>query len=136
MLSKVKEECTSVEKEESQTEDKSSPIKTEKKLKILDTEVMQNTKAKKVKNAKKGRLIVRNLPFKVCKTELVYILSVSSWFVSLVHSILLPEGALSRRTFRCYSEGITDIRLMRMCVLNAYSIMPWLTFTQVMLFIN
>lgn len=56
------------ERPEFEPEEESSDIKTEKKLEVLGTEVVQNTetkKCKKRKKAKKGRLIVRNLPFKV-----------------------------------------------------------------------
>lgn len=74
MVLRVKEEpeedSASVKTEKSAEE--SRHIKTEGKCKVLGTEVVQNTETKeckKLKNSKKGRLIVRNLPFKV--TEVI-----------------------------------------------------------------
>lgn len=75
MLLKVKdepEEHVAMKKDKSECVEDSSHVKTGKKLKFPVTEVVRNIetkKCKKIRNAKKGRLIVRNLPFKV--TELI-----------------------------------------------------------------
>jgi chorismate synthase len=64
------EEHVAMKKDKSDCVKDSSHVKTGKKLKAPVTEVVQNTetkKCKKIRNAKKGRLIVRNLPFKVSK---------------------------------------------------------------------
>jgi hypothetical protein len=72
MVLKVKEEpeedSASVKTEKSDPVEESRHIKTEGQCKILGAEVVQNRETKeckKIKNSKKGRLIVRNLPFKV-----------------------------------------------------------------------
>ena len=77
---KVKEEpeedSASVKTEKSDPAEKSRLIKPEGKCKVLGTEVVQNREAKeckKIKNAKKGRLIVRNLPFKVSKNRVSFL---------------------------------------------------------------
>jgi hypothetical protein len=70
---KVKDEpetCVAMEKEQPECPDGSTRVETGKKREASVTEVVQKTetkKCKKIKNAKKGRLIVRNLPFKVSK---------------------------------------------------------------------
>jgi hypothetical protein len=71
---KVKEEpdedSASVKTEKSDRAEESEHIKTEGKCKVLSGEVVKNTETKeckKIRNARKGRLIVRNLPFKVSK---------------------------------------------------------------------
>jgi len=73
---KVKEEpeedSASIKTEKSDPEEKSRYVKTEGKCKVLSTQVVQNgetKECKKNKNSKKGRLIVRNLPFKVSKNN-------------------------------------------------------------------
>lgn len=67
------EEDVAIKKEKSECVEESSHVG--KKLTVSVTEVMQNTetkKCKKIRNAKKGRLIVRNLPFKVSKAVSLY----------------------------------------------------------------
>ena len=73
---KVKEEpeedSVPIKTEKSDPAEKSRYIKTEGKCKVLSTQVVQNREpkeCKKNKNSKKGRLIVRNLPFKVSKNR-------------------------------------------------------------------
>jgi len=76
---KVKEEpeedSGSIKTEKSDSAEKSRHIKTEGKCKVLNTQVLQNRETKeckKNKNSKKGRLIVRNLPFKVSKSRISF----------------------------------------------------------------
>lgn len=76
---KVKEEpeedSASIKTEKSDSAEKSRHIKTEGKCKVLSTQVVQNRETeecKKNKNSKKGRLIVRNLPFKVSKNRISF----------------------------------------------------------------
>jgi hypothetical protein len=64
------EEHVALEEEQSECAQESSHVETGKKHKASVTQVVQNTetkKCKKIRNAKKGRLIVRNLSFKVSK---------------------------------------------------------------------
>jgi hypothetical protein len=78
MLLKVKdepEEHVAMKKDKSECVEESSHVKPGRKLKVAVTEVVQNAetkKCKKIRNAKKGRLIVRNLPFKVSKAVSLY----------------------------------------------------------------
>jgi hypothetical protein len=75
-LLQVKEEPE--ENTETEPVEKSSHIKTGKKLNVPITEAVENIvtkESKKMKKAKKGRLIVRNLPFKVRVTESINILT-------------------------------------------------------------
>jgi len=79
---KVKEEpeedSASIKTEKSDLAEKSRYFKTEGKCKVLSTQVVQNgetKECKKSKNSKKGRLIVRNLPFKVSKNRISFCLS-------------------------------------------------------------
>lgn len=74
---KVKEEpeedSSAIKTEKSDPAEKSRHIKTEGKRKVLSTQVVQSRETKeckKNKNSKKGRLIVRNLPFKVSKNRI------------------------------------------------------------------
>ncbi|KDR23731.1 RNA-binding protein 28 isoform X3 [Zootermopsis nevadensis] len=70
-LLKVNEEAE--ERNESEHAEESSDIKNENKLKVLGKELVHNAETKeckKSKKAKKGRLIVRNLPFKVTEEVL------------------------------------------------------------------
>ena len=76
---KVKEEpeedTASIKTEKSDPAEKSRHIKTEGKCEVLNTQVVQNketTECKKNKSSKKGRLIVRNLPFKVSKNRISF----------------------------------------------------------------
>jgi hypothetical protein len=76
MVLKVKEEpeedSASIKTEKSDSAEKSRHTKTEGKCKVLSTQVVQNRETKECKqnkNSKKGRLIVRNLPFKVSKNR-------------------------------------------------------------------
>jgi len=76
---KVKEEpeedSASIKTEKADPAEKSGHIKTEGKCKVLSTQVVQNRETKeckKNKNSKKGRLIVRNLPFKVSKNRISF----------------------------------------------------------------
>jgi hypothetical protein len=80
VLLKVKEEpeedSASVKTEKSDSAEKSTHIQTAGKCKVLGTEVVQNRETKeckKNKNSKKGRLIVRNLPFKVSKNRISFL---------------------------------------------------------------
>jgi hypothetical protein len=101
VLPKVKEEPEEhdvVKQEKSERVEESGRVKTGKKLEVSGTEVVQNTetkKCKKIRNAKKGRLIVRNLPFKVSK-------AVSLYFYTSLYDLLAH--------FWCYSVMITETR--------------------------
>lgn len=76
VLLKVKndpEECAAIKKEKSECVEESSHDGMKPEVSV--TEVVENTetrKCKKIRNAKKGRLIVRNLPFKVNRAVSLY----------------------------------------------------------------
>lgn len=67
------EDSATIKTEKSDPAEKSRHMKTEGKCQVQSTQVVQNRETKeckKNKNSKKGRLIVRNLPFKVSKNRI------------------------------------------------------------------
>jgi RNA recognition motif-containing protein len=111
-LLKVKdepEEHVEIEKEKSDYAEESSHVETGKKLTASGTEVLQNNerkKCKKIRNAKKGRLIIRNLPFKVSKAVGLFQISSVRFEVftavtmkNIIYWDVKPRGPCKNRRF-------------------------------------